>query len=81
MNTDKSILAYSPPVEDPTWWEFWTSGLFVQVPEEVKRRLAVAKVAHGIANQLAPLDPEANREILYQVAEILGVLNDKEVRP
>lgn len=81
MMHEKSILAYEPPNPEPSWWEFWALGFFVQVPEDVKSRLAIAKVAHGIANQLAPLEPEANREILYQVAEILGVINDKEVRP
>jgi hypothetical protein len=80
MTNEKSILAYEPPPNtSPGWWEFWTGGLFVRVPEDVKRRLAIAKAAHGIANQLAPLEPEANRQILYQAAEILGVLKDKEV--
>jgi len=74
----ESILSYSP--ERPAhWWEFW-GRLLIEIPVDVKRRLAIAKAAHGIANQLAPLEPEANREILYQVAELLGVLNDKEAK-
>ena len=84
MNAERAALAYVPPRNhDVTWWEFWTGGLFfVQIPEDVKRRLAVTKAAHSIANQLAPLDPEANREILILVAGILGVLEDaKEVKP
>ena len=78
----ESILAYVPPPDlDPSWWRFWFGVLVVQGPEDVKRRLAIAKAAHGIANQLAPLEPEANREILYQAAALLGVLNDKETKP
>ncbi len=77
-----SILAYVPQADlGPSFWRFWGGVFIVQVPEDVKRRLAIAKAAHGIAHQLAPLEPEANREILYRVAEILGVLNDKEVKP
>lgn len=71
----EQILTFKPTVE-PKWW----SRFIVTIPDDVKRRLAVAKAAHGIANQLAPLEPEANRAILYQVAEILGVLKDEEVR-
>jgi hypothetical protein len=79
MNMERSILAYAPPQDGAvSWWEFWTGRIFVRVPEEVKRRLAIAKAAHGIANQLAPLDPDANREILYQAGALLGVLNEKE---
>jgi hypothetical protein len=70
----ESILAYNPGAR---WW----ARVFVEVPEDVKRRLAIAKAAHGIANQLAPLEPEANREILYQAAALLGVLNEKEAKP
>lgn len=83
MSADRSILAYVQPREhDVSWWQFRLGGLFfVQIPAEVKRRLAIAQAAHGIANQLAPLDPDANREILYQVAALLGVLNDKEMKP
>ena len=81
--SNESILVYTPPPDpNPSWWEFWVGRLVVRIPEDVKRRLAIAKTAHGIANQLAPLEPEANREILYRAAEILGVLNDKgEVKP
>ena len=78
----ESMLAYTPPADpSPSWLGFWVGRMVVRIPEDVKRRLAIAKAAHGIANQLAPLEPEANREILYRVAEILGVLNDKEVKP
>lgn len=76
-----SILAYVPTPDDLSWWGFWGGVFVVKIPEDVKRRLAIAKAAHGIANQLAPLEPEANREILYQAAALLGVLNDKEVKP
>ena len=73
-----STLAYTPVRVRP-WWNF-VERFFVEIPQDVQRRLAIAKAAQGIAAQLAPLEPEANREILYRVAEILGVLNDKEVK-
>ena len=63
----ESILAYNP--SSRRWWV----RFFVEVPEDVKKRLAIAHAAHGIASQLAPLEPEANREILRQAAELLGV--------
>ena len=78
MTGHDSTLAYTT-VHVRSWWNFW-DRIFVEVPPDVQRRLAIAKTAHGIATQLAPLEPEANREILYRVAEILGVLNDKEVK-
>mgnify|MGYP001575308850 CR=1 FL=1 len=68
----ESILTYNPAARK--WW----TRFIVEIPEDVRRRLAIAKAAHGIANQLAPLEPEANREILYQAAALLGVLNEKE---
>ena len=79
MTGHDSTLAYTAVQVQP-WWNIW-GRMFVEVPPDVQRRLAIAKTAHGIAVQLAPLEPEANREILYRVAEILGVLNDKEVKP
>lgn len=72
----ENILVYKS-AHQVRWW----TRFVVAIPEDVKRRLAIAKAAHGIANQLAPLEPEANREILYQAAALLGVLNDKEVKP
>ena len=63
----ESILAYNPGSR--RWW----ARFFVEVPEPVQRRLAISKAASGIASQLAPLEPEANREILSQVATLLGV--------
>ena len=63
----ESILAYNPTAR--RWW----ARFFVEIPEPVQRRLAISKAASGIASQLAPLDPEANHEILLQVAELLGV--------
>ena len=62
----ESILAYNPKAR--RWWKF-----FVEIPDDVKKRLAIAHAAHGIASQLAPLEPDANREILRQAAELLGV--------
>lgn len=73
------ILAYQAPAPESGGLRFWFYTLFlVQIPADVRRRLAIAKAAHGIANQLAALDPDANREILYQAGALLGVLNDKE---
>ncbi len=69
----ESILAYQH--ENPRWW----ARFFVEIPEDVKRQLEIAKVAYGIATQLAPLTPAANREILYQAAALLGVLEDKGI--
>ena len=73
MLKHESILTYNPGGK--TWW----SRIFVEIPTDVQRRLAIAKHASGVASQLAPLEPDANREILYQVAQLLGVLNDKEI--
>jgi len=73
MFKHEGILIYNPGVK--AWW----SRIFVEIPPAVQRRLAVAKQAQKIANDLAPLEPDANREILYQVAQLLGVLNDKEI--
>ena len=44
-----------------------------KIPDDVQRRLAVATTAHRVAESLAHLEPEANREILGQAAAILGV--------
>ena len=71
----ENILSYNPASKK--WW----TRFLIEVPETVKRRLAVAKAAQSIANQLAPLEPEANREILYQAAALLGVLGPVTDRP
>jgi len=75
MLKHEGILTYNPGGR--TWW----SRIFVEIPTDVQHRLAIAKHASTIASQLAPLEPEANREILYQVAALLGVLNDRETKP
>ena len=68
------ILAYEPKrYLEPSWWEFWVGIYRARIPDDVKRQLAIARVAHAIATQLATLEPEANREILGQAAAILGV--------
>jgi hypothetical protein len=52
----------------------------VEIPDSVSKRLAIASTAQDIATQLAPLEPEANREVLKQVAALLGVESPGEVR-
>jgi hypothetical protein len=44
-----------------------------RIPEDVHRRLTISAKAHRVAESLAHLEPEANREILTQAAAILGV--------
>jgi len=68
MERTETILTYKQ-AGDRTWWD----RFFVQIPDDVQRRMAVAKHAQQIAADLAPLKPEANREILEQVARLLGV--------
>ena len=68
MRLSASLSVVSGASEARRWWKF-----FVEIPDDVKKRLAIAHAAHGIASQLAPLEPDANREILRQAAELLGV--------
>lgn len=60
------------------FWATLRAKVMQDIPSDVQRRLAVAKAAHSIANQLAPLEPDANREILRQAAEILGVGDERK---
>ena len=44
-----------------------------KIPADVDRRLTIASTAHRVAESLAHLEADANREILTQAAAILGV--------
>ncbi len=49
------------------------SLFFKKIPADVDRRLTIAATAHRVAESLAHLEADANREILRQVGDLLGV--------
>lgn len=51
----------------------WLDKFLIRVPPDVEYTLAVTKESTRIADNLAILDPEANRRILREVARLLGV--------